>query len=213
MTANAGYHAYATGDVLTAAQVQYNLQNQTVMYFATTTARDAALTGAVLVDGMVSYTPATGIMYYNGSAWTAVGGASPKILQVVSSAYSTETASSSSTYADTGLTATITPTLSTSKILVMLSHTGCFKDSSDTRLLLRLYRASTSIAQIETFAGYTASTSANGFGSMSTQYVDSPATTSATTYKTQFSSTSNAARVLVSAGSSVSTMVLMEVGA
>jgi len=74
MTANAGYHAYATGDVLTAAQVQYNLQNQTVMYFADTTARDAALTGAILVEGMVSYTPATGLMYYNGSAWTAVGG-------------------------------------------------------------------------------------------------------------------------------------------
>ena len=73
-TANAGYHAYATGDVLTAAQVQYNLQNQTVMYFATTTARDAALTGAILVEGMVSYTPATGVMYYNGTAWTALGG-------------------------------------------------------------------------------------------------------------------------------------------
>ena len=77
MTANAGYHAYATGDVLTAAQVQYNLQNQTVMYFATTTARDAALTGAILVEGMVSYTPATGVMYYNGTAWTAVGSVSP----------------------------------------------------------------------------------------------------------------------------------------
>ena len=76
MTANAGYHAYATGDVLTAAQVQYNLQNQTVMYFATTTARDAALTGAILVEGMVSYTPATGVMYYNGTAWTAVGSSS-----------------------------------------------------------------------------------------------------------------------------------------
>jgi hypothetical protein len=75
MTANAGYHAYATGDVLTAAQVQYNLQNQTVMYFATTTARDAALTGAILVEGMVSYTPATGLMYYNGSAWTTVSSA------------------------------------------------------------------------------------------------------------------------------------------
>ena len=74
MTANAGYHAYATGDVLTAAQVQYNLQNQTVMYFATTTARDAALTGAILVEGMVAYTPATGVMYYNGTAWTAIGG-------------------------------------------------------------------------------------------------------------------------------------------
>ena len=74
MTANAGYHAYATGDVLTAAQVQYNLQNQTVMYFATTTARDAALTGAILVEGMVSYVPSTGLMYYNGTAWTAVTG-------------------------------------------------------------------------------------------------------------------------------------------
>lgn len=74
MTANAGYHAYATGDVLTAAQVQYNLQNQTVMYFATTVARDAALTGAILVEGMVSYVPSTGVMYYNGTAWTAVTG-------------------------------------------------------------------------------------------------------------------------------------------
>ena len=71
MTANAGYHAYATGDVLTAAQVQYNLQNQTVMYFATTTARTTALTG-VLVEGMVSYIPANGIEYYNGSAWVSI---------------------------------------------------------------------------------------------------------------------------------------------
>jgi hypothetical protein len=76
MTANAGYHAYATGDVLTAAQVQYNLQNQTVMYFATTTARDASLTGSILVDGMVAYTPATGVMVYNGSAWVGIGASS-----------------------------------------------------------------------------------------------------------------------------------------
>ena len=77
MTANAGYHTYNTGDVLTAAQVQYNLQNQTVMYFATTTARDAALTGAILVEGLVSYVPSTKMMYYNGSAWVAVGAALP----------------------------------------------------------------------------------------------------------------------------------------
>jgi hypothetical protein len=41
------------------------------MYFATTTARDAALTGSILVDGMVSYTPATGLVVYNGSTWAA----------------------------------------------------------------------------------------------------------------------------------------------
>jgi len=71
MTANAGYHAYATGDVLTAAQVQYNLQNQTVMYFATTSARTTALS-AVTVEGMVTYIPANGLEYYNGTAWTTV---------------------------------------------------------------------------------------------------------------------------------------------
>lgn len=70
-TANAGYHAYATGDVLTAAQVQYNLQNQTVMYFASSAARTTALSG-VLVEGMVSYIPANGLEYYNGSAWVLV---------------------------------------------------------------------------------------------------------------------------------------------
>jgi len=77
MTANAGYRTFNTGDVLTAAQVQYNLQNQTVMYFATTTARDAALTGSILVEGMCAYTPATGVMVYNGTSWVAVGTASP----------------------------------------------------------------------------------------------------------------------------------------
>jgi hypothetical protein len=76
MTANAGYKTFNTGDVLTAAQVQYNLQNQSVMYFATTTARDAALTGSILVDGMVAYTPATGVMVYNGSAWVSIAASS-----------------------------------------------------------------------------------------------------------------------------------------
>jgi len=71
MTANAGYHAYATGDVLTAAQVQYNLQNQTVMYFATSAARTTALSG-VIVEGMVTYIPANGLEYYNGSAWVTL---------------------------------------------------------------------------------------------------------------------------------------------
>ena len=76
MTANAGYHTFATGDVLTAAQVQYNLQNQVVMYFADATARTTALS-AVLVEGMVSYLASTKAIYtYSGSAWVAVGGTS-----------------------------------------------------------------------------------------------------------------------------------------
>jgi len=71
MTANAGYHQYNTGDVLTAAQVQFNLQNQSVMYFASSAARTTAI-GSVTVEGMVSYIPANGLEYYNGSAWVTL---------------------------------------------------------------------------------------------------------------------------------------------
>jgi hypothetical protein len=68
-TANAGYKAFATGDVLTAAQVQYNLQNQTIMFFASSAARTAALSG-VVVEGMFSYLADTNAFeYYDGAAW------------------------------------------------------------------------------------------------------------------------------------------------
>jgi len=48
---NAGYLTFNTGDVLTSAQVQYNLQNQTIMYFASAAARDAALTVGIRQEG------------------------------------------------------------------------------------------------------------------------------------------------------------------
>jgi hypothetical protein len=71
-TANAGYKLFVTGDVLTAAQVQYNLQNQTIMYFASSTARNTALSG-VVVEGMFSYLADTNAFeYYDGAAWQSV---------------------------------------------------------------------------------------------------------------------------------------------
>ena len=72
MTANAGFHAYTTGDVLTASQVQFNLQNQTIMYFADSAARTSALS-AVLVEGMFTYLADTNSFeYYDGGAWNSV---------------------------------------------------------------------------------------------------------------------------------------------
>jgi hypothetical protein len=72
---NAGYRLYTTGDVLTAAQVQNNLQNQTIMYFASAAARDAdtALTAA-LTEGMFAYLADTNTtVYYDGAAWQSFG--------------------------------------------------------------------------------------------------------------------------------------------
>jgi hypothetical protein len=75
--AGAGYKLYATGDVLTAAQVNTYLQEQTVMVFADAAARTTAL-ASVLAEGMISYLKDTNSTeYYSGSAWVAIGGSSP----------------------------------------------------------------------------------------------------------------------------------------
>jgi hypothetical protein len=73
--AGAGYKLFATGDVLTAAQVNTYLNEQTVMVFASSAARTSALT-SVLAEGMVSYLQDTNaVEVYNGSAWVGVSGA------------------------------------------------------------------------------------------------------------------------------------------
>jgi hypothetical protein len=135
------------------------------------------------------------------------------VLQVVNATYATSTSSTTSTYADTGLTATITPSSSSSKILVIVSQNGCRKQSNDTYIGIRLLRASTTIFTPITAASYTASAATNDIGSVSCEYLDSPATTSATTYKTQFNSGNNTATVFVQVGNDGSTMTLMEISA
>ncbi len=69
--AGAGYKLFNTGDVLTAAQVNTYLMEQTVMVFADAAARTTALSG-VVAEGMLSYLKSTKqVEVYNGSAWVA----------------------------------------------------------------------------------------------------------------------------------------------
>ena len=70
---NAGYRTFNTGDVLTAAQVQYNLQNQTIMYFATSAARGTALPVGTVQEGMFTYlADSNAFEFYDGSAWVPI---------------------------------------------------------------------------------------------------------------------------------------------
>jgi hypothetical protein len=72
--AGAGYNLFATGNVLTAAQVNTYLMQQSVMVFASSAARTAALSG-VLAEGMVSYLQDTNSLeVYDGSAWIGATG-------------------------------------------------------------------------------------------------------------------------------------------
>ena len=139
-----------------------------------------------------------------------------RILQVVSGSTSTQASSSVTSFADTGLTATITPTSATSKVLVVVSQNGLVKTSGNLNnaMNLKLLRGATDIQTFGFDVGYTNSATSLYMGCVSTQFLDSPATTSATTYKTQFANDVAAAAVRVQEASSVeSTIILYEVSA
>lgn len=140
-----------------------------------------------------------------------------RVVQVVNATYSTGVASSSSTYADTGLTATITPKYSTSKILVIVDQAGLNKGSGNTFIGLKLLRNSTLLKQIDTYAAAIiqgGTVQEANIGGVGINYLDSPATTSATTYKTQFNSGGNVASTAVQyANGATSSITLMEVTA
>jgi len=132
-------------------------------------------------------------------------------LQIVSASTDTPVASSSSTYAATGLTATITPSSDTSKVLVLVNQNGLRKQQN-TSISLQLNRGVTTISTFA-YAAYTNSTSDNDVGGTSVSILDAPATASAVTYSTTFNSTSNAAITNVQLGPVMSTIILMEISA
>ena len=173
-----------------------------------------ALTGATLVAPALG-TPASGVLTNcTGVAKAALPAGS--VLQVVNAQTTTQVSNTTSTYATTGLTASITPTSASSKILVFANVSGVYKATSNTSVTLRLYRGASSIIGFEDIAANTNSTAAGGVGSSSTTYLDSPATTSSTTYTVYFASTGNNSVAYVqayttNATNANSTITLMEI--
>lgn len=147
-----------------------------------------------------------------GLKWATPSGGG-KVLQVVNVVYSTQTNVSTTTFVDTGLSATITPTSATSKILVIANNAGVKKGAANNLYgAFKLLRGATDLITFESQAGMNSNASeANGIGSVSCNYLDSPATTSATTYKTQFNAT--ASNMAVQQDNCSSTITLMEIGA
>lgn len=150
---------------------------------------------------------------------TVLTDTSPKagnVLQVVNAAITTYVSSSTDTFVNTGVTATITPTSATSKILVLIDHAGCSKETNSAAIKIKVLRGSTQIVYIADADGFTGTTTNNFFGSIGCNYLDSPATTSATTYKSQFASQFNNAVVSIGNYNTTpvtSTITLMEIAA
>ena len=146
-----------------------------------------------------------------GLKWATPAVAASKVVQIVTATTSTTVSNSTGTKADTLLTATITPTSASNKVLVFVDQQGCGKTTTDTALELYLLRGATVIMNIAQIAGYTATTATNIIGACSAVYLDAPATTSATTYKTQLASYGGSNSAKVQFGNDVSSICLMEV--
>ena len=162
----------------------------------------------------------------NGDITGLVAGALPSnvigagaVLQVVNATTQTSTTVASATPADTTLTATITPTSSTSKILVIVQQQARFsRSSAEQGIALTLLRGATTLVnQSDRYGAYFNANITNV--DMAVQipmvYLDSPATTSSTTYKLQgrVLATTNSGTVIFQQESQMSTITLMEIAA
>lgn len=231
--AGAGYKLFNTGDVLTAAQVNTYLMQQTVMVFASATARTTALSG-VLAEGMISYLQDTNSTeVYNGSAWVAISATTPKVLQVLSTMKSdTFTTTSTSDVTITGLSQAITPSSASNKVLIIVSlaasvsdtdgHLACFGISGGNTAT---YRGDTAGSRQRTVhwvrrPADSATVAATNMP-MTMVYLDSPATTSSVTYNaiarvntgTAYVNRSHFDTDTAQWGRSASTITVMEISA
>jgi hypothetical protein len=216
---------FATGDVLTATNMNditgtLNLLNPAAkgVIFAASAA-NTPLAVTVGTNGQVLTADST---VSAGVKWSTVGGGGGKVLQVVQATYSTSTTIASSTFTDTGLSVSITPSLTTSKILIIGSQSlFSQRNAKVTAGGLQLVRGATSI--MDQTGTLTAGVYLEGTGLTDAylgsvnpiNYLDSPATTSATTYKVQAKTrdTTSSGSIVAQYGSIVSTLIALEIGA
>ena len=122
----------------------------------------------LFVDDIVEKTSGHGV---------SIPGHVVQVVQGTSTTY--DTLGSNGTYVDTSLAATITPKFSNSKILAAFHAPIVYRNTEDA--VLRLLRGSTNVYQMNLWTN----TTTYAMMAASFQFLDSPSTTSATTYKVQ----------------------------
>jgi len=156
--------------------------------------------------------------------WAAPAGGG-KVLQVVQATTSSQVLIADAAYTDTGLTASITPSASNSKILVLITQGFQHIRGSDrSGAGYKILRGATTIWDATQsnkmydwlFAEGSGATVIERNGWITINYLDSPATTSSITYKTQGQpeSTANSGKIIFQNNAAqTSSIILMEIGA
>jgi len=206
--------AFTAGQVLTAAQVTQI--NTGIPVFASSTERDAAFGGTgekTLAEGQMAYLEDTNAtQYYDGSSWAAVAGG--KIVQVVRATDSTARSTSSTSFVDASISVTITPTSASNDILLIWSGNAVLGGGSSLRRGFLQITDSSNVA-IEGAESTTLgiNTNVSNYAGFALIAFDSPATTSATTYKGRFKAETSGSTDLNSSGASIGQMFALEISA
>jgi hypothetical protein len=165
-------------------------------------------------EGQMIYETDTDILaIWNGTAWRQLAAATKtgSVLQVVNAITSTQVITTSSTGVATGLTATITPTSASSKILVNVCQNGLYTGGGTVGMGVNLLKNGSQYAKLGGRIGGDSSSIVFSVGGISGQFLDSPATTSAVTFSTNFLSENGSNNVYVQVYSSTSTITLTEI--
>jgi len=129
------------------------------------------------------------------------------VLQVVQGVSTTLVSTTTSTNITSGVSASITPKFSTSKILIMFSSVG-YGNAAGSQLTTYIYKNGSQLGS--NYFGQQYGPSSGVEANVSFNYLDSPATTSATTYAVYFNNTTGVGTVYLQNGS-YGTITLMEI--
>jgi len=163
----------------------------------------------VIIDGTAGITfPVTA-----GSA-SAVQASSGRVLQVVNATYATATSTTSTSFVASGLSASITPSNASNKVLITFSNPMSSPNVNDAAIAT-IFRGTTSGTNLGASSlGFGVAQSSAGVNTrsvVSATYVDSPATTSSQTYTIGFRTESGTS--IAQAGNAMATITLMEIAA
>ena len=183
-----------TDSIITSAKiVDGTIDNADINSSAAIAKTKLNLTGTIGISDLSATGTASSTTFLRGdNSWGAAGATAGQVIQVLS-AYDSTGRTTTSTSFVTGsntLSVTITPSSASNKILIFV-YTGFCRNDSGTGCYQTIYRNGSTNLGDSTY-GFQA-ISSNGFP-CSYSYLDSPATTSSTTYQVYFRGTANTAR-------------------